>query len=578
MKSRIINTLIFLTIITVFGCKEDFLEVPPQNSLNEATLGNEAGVNAALISAYSMLDGWDGDWGNGPWGGQGSNWLYGDIVSDDAYKGTEPTDGPEWEAIENFIWTPLDNDLNIKFRTDYQAISRANATLRLVQSTPGLTDDFKKAITAEAKFLRGHYFLDLYKMFKYIPYHTENDTDFKKSNQTEGGEFIDPIADIIKDFTDAAADLPLTQVEKGRATKGAALAYLGKAQMFTKNYTAAKAAFDEVVNSNVYDLQDCYHYIFSAMGENGYDGKRESLFSFQASVQDGVDDGQNANFSDRLTMPHAGSPFGCCGFRQPSQNLVNAYKVDANGLPMVATFNNTNLTASDPVDPRLDWNIVRLGVPVLNWDADYSLSWVRAPSYGGEFSNKKNLYHEGGGESSLTGWVSSQLSSVNVQLMRYADVLLMLAEAEVELGGLERARELVNMVRTRAGNCAQGPKQSDASKIGVPIDDPGITWATYSVGTYNSSWTDANTARTAVRFERRLELAIEGHRFFDLRRWGIAKQVMNDYIAVEKTRRTHYAKSPGYQDKHDLFPLPQLQIDLSSKNKVPQLKQLDGWN
>jgi hypothetical protein len=218
-----------------------------------------------------------------------------------------------------------------------------------------------------------------------------------------------------------------------------------------------------------------------------------------------------------------------------------------------------------------------LGVPVLNWGVDYSLTWVRAPAYGGEFSNKKNLYHEGAGDASGTSWVPTQLSAVNVQLMRYADALLLLAEAEVELGNLETARTLVNMIRTRAGNCAQGPKQGDRTKIGVPIDDPGITWATYSVGTYNTAWTDAAAARNAVRWERRLELAIEGHRFFDLRRWGIAKQVMNDYIAVEKTRRSHYLKSPGYMDKHDLYPLPQVQLDLSQKEKVPQLKQLPGW-
>jgi starch-binding outer membrane protein, SusD/RagB family len=576
-KKSIISTSIFLSLLIVFSCKDEFLEIPPQGSFNEQTLGNEAGINASLISAYSMLDGWDGDWGNGPWGGQGSNWLYGDIVSDDAYKGTEPTDGPEWEAIENFIWTPLDRDLDIKWRTDYQAISRANATLKLLNQTDGLTDDFKNRITGEAKFLRAHYHFDLYKMFKYIPYYTEEDQDFKKSNQTEGGEFIDPIDNIIADLTDAAALLPLTQEEKGRATKGAAQAYLGKAYMFNKDYALAKAAFDQVVNSGVYDLQDCFHYVFSTLGENGMGGKRESLFAFQASVQDGVDDGQNANFPDRLTFPHAGSPFGCCGFRQPSQNLVNAYRVDANGLPMPATYNNTILTLADPVDPRLDWTVARIGVPVLNWDVDYSLSWVRAPSYGGEFSNKKNLYHQGAGESSATSWVPSQLSSVNVQLLRYSDVLLMLAEAEVETGGLERARELVNEVRTRAGNCAQGPQQGDPTKIGVPIDDPSITWTDYEVGLYTTPFANADAARTAVRFERRLELALEGHRFFDLRRWGIAKQVMNDYIAVEKTRRSHYAKSPLYQDKHDLYPLPQLQIDLSSIGGVPALKQVPGW-
>jgi hypothetical protein len=578
MKRIFKSLLIPTAFLIVYGCAEDFLEVPPQNSLNPATLGNEAGVNASLISAYSMLDGWDGDWGNGPWGGQGSNWGYGDVVSDDAYKGSEPTDGAEWEAIENFIWTPQDGNMEVKFRTDYQAISRANATILLAQETDGLTDEFKASIIAQAKFLRAHYHFDLYKMFKYVPYYRETDKDFKKPNVTEGGEYIDPIGDIIQDFADAAAALPETQPELGRVTKGAALAYLGKAYLYNKQWAQAKAAFDQVVASNRYQLQDCYTFIFSSLGENGYQGKRESLFAFQASVQDGVDDGQNANFPDRLTFPHAGSPFGCCGFRQPSQNLANAYKVDANGLPLFNTFNNAILdTDVDEVDPRLDWVIARVGVPVLNWSVDYSLSWVRAPAYGGGFSNKKILYHEGAGDASGTSWVPTQLSAVNIQLLRYADVLLMLAEAEVELNNLTRAQELVNMVRDRAGNCAQGPKQPDRTKIAVPIDDPSITWADYEVGQYTAPWASQDEARTAVRFERRLELAMEGHRFFDLRRWGIAKQVMNDYIAVEKTRRSHYAKSPGYQDKHDLYPIPQNQIDLSQKEKVPQLKQTPLW-
>jgi starch-binding outer membrane protein, SusD/RagB family len=576
-KSLIIKFVVVTTIMGVGGCKDDFLEVPPQNSLNLVTLGNEQGINASLISAYSMLDGWNADWGNGPWGGQGSNWLFGDVMSDDAYKGTEPTDGAQWEAMELFTWSPLDGDLDVKFRTDYEAINRANTTLRLLQSTEGLAPSYIDGVTGEAKFLRAHYHFDLYKIFKHIPYYTEVDTDFKKPNTSESGDYIDPISNIIADFQEAANLLPQTQEQAGRVTQGAAYAYLGKAYLYNKQYAEAKAAFDQVVNSGVYDLQDCYHSIFSVAGENGSGGKRESLLAFQASSGDGSDDAQNANFPDRLTFPHAGSPFGCCGFRQPSQNLVNAYKVDANGLPLFDTFNNTILAGSDPVDPRLDWIVARPGVPVLNWQVPYSPDWVRAPGYAGVFSNKKILYYANAGqEGTGATWVPTQLSQLNVQLLRYSDVLLMLAEAEVELNNLSRALELVNMVRTRAGNCAQGPMQSDPANIAVPIDDASITWATYRVEPY-PSFPDQTYARTAVRFERRLELAMEGHRFFDLRRWGVAKQVMNDYMAVEKTRRTYIEKSQGYQDKHDLYPLPQNQIDLSAKDKVPQLKQNPGW-
>jgi len=573
-RSLLIKILIAVTVVGAYSCKDEFLNVPPQNSLNQATLGTEKGVNAVLISTYAMLDGWDG---SGPWG-QGSNWIYGDIVSDDAYKGSQADDGVNLEGTELFIWTPADNDLDAKFRADYEAINRANATLRLLKNTEGLSDEFRKRVEGEARLLRGHFHFDLYKVFKNIPYYTENDLDYKKSNVDEAGNYIDPINDIIADFQAAAELLPTQQEEVGRATQGTAYAYLGKAYLYNKQYAEAKAALDQVVNSGVYQLQDCYHSIFSVLGENGANGKRESLLAFQASASDGTDDAQNANYTDRLTFPGgSGSPFVCCGYRQPTQNLVNAYKVDANGLPLLDTFNDSELTTSDPVDPRLDWVVCRVGVPVLNWDVPYNTTWVRAPSYAGPYSNKKNLYYQNMGQDGIgAGWVAEDLTQLNVQILRYADVLLMLAEAEVELNNLSRALELVNMVRARAGNCAQGPMQSDPTKVAVAINDPGITWATYRVSQY-SSFPDQNFARKAVRFERRLELPMEGHRFFDLRRYGVAKEVMNDYMEVEKTRRSYIGKTPGYQDKHDLCPIPQVEIDLSSKDKVPQLKQNPGW-
>jgi hypothetical protein len=234
------------------------------------------------------------------------------------------------------------------------------------------------------------------------------------------------------------------------------------------------------------------------------------------------------------------------------------------------------LAASEPVDPRLDFVVARVGVPVLDWDIAYSVDWVRAPSYGGEFSNKKIMYNQADPVSSV-GWTNTQLSGINIQLIRYADVLLMLAEAEVELGNLDRARELVNMVRERAGNCAQGP-------VGTTwvndIDAASITWANYEVGLY-PSFASADYARMAVRWERRLELGMEGHRFFDLRRWGIAEQTLDAYVTYEIAYRPQYSKynaNGGYQSpRHDLYPIPQQQIDLSAVEGVPQIKQNPGY-
>jgi len=370
--------------------------------------------------------------------------------------------------------------------------------------------------------------------------------------------------------------LPWTQSAAGRATKGAALAFLGKVQLWNKEYAAAKASFDQVVGSGQYALQDCYRSIWTYEGENGMGGKRESIFAYQASINDGAADAENSNFPDRLTYPHAGSPFGCCGFRQPSQAYVNAFRVDANGLPDFDNIYNGKLDpATQPVDPRLDFIVQRIGVPVLDWDITYSLDWVRAPSYGGEFSNKKIMYNQGDPKSSV-GWTNTQLSGINVQLMRYADLLLMLAEAEVEAGTLARAMELVNMVRDRAGNCAQGP----TGTVWVnDINAASITWANYEVGLY-ASFPDKAYATKAIQWERRLELGMEGHRFFDLRRWGIAKQTLEDYVDYEIAYRPQYSKwiaNGGYTDKHALYPIPQQQIDLSAVAGVPQIKQNPGY-
>jgi hypothetical protein len=558
----------------IYACTDKFLDIGPQNSLNKATLGNEAGLNAALISAYSMLDGWNNNWGLGPWGGPQSNWLWGDVLSDDANKGTEPTDGPNMENLEMMIWSQQEGLFNAKFAMNFEGIVRANATMRLAATITDMDAATKERIVAEARFLRGVFYLDLYKMFKNVPFYSEDDLDFKEPNVDASGEFIDIIGDIKADFQAAADVLPTTQSQVGRATKGAALAYLGKAQLWNKEYAAAKASFDAVVSSNVYALQDCYRSVWTYAGENGSGGKRETLFAYQASLNDGDPDAYNSNFGDRLTYPHAGSPFGCCGFRQPTQNFVNAFRVDGSGLPDFNNVLGTPLASTDPVDPRLDFIVAREGVPVLDWDQPYALSWVRAPSYGGPFSNKKIMYLESDPKSSVS-WVNTQLSGINVPLMRYADVLLMLAEAEVELNNLSRATQLVNMVRARAANCAQGPTNTTWVNN---INDAAITWANYEVSQYPATFASQDEARKSVRMERRLELGMEGHRFFDLRRWGIAKATLDAYAAYEETFRSQYGNYVGYDPaKHDLFPIPQAQIDLSAVSGVPQLKQNPGY-
>ncbi|HMQ63209.1 MAG TPA: RagB/SusD family nutrient uptake outer membrane protein [Flavilitoribacter sp.] len=544
-----------------FACSEDFLNAPPQGSLDEGTLGNQQGVEAALISAYSMLDGWNDDWGtfNPPWGGAGSNWIWGSVPSDEAYKGSEPGDQLEVQLIELFQWAPGNNYLNVKFQALYEGIARSNATIKLMKKTENITE--QERIEAEARFLRAHFHFDGWKLWKNIPYYTEADEDFRKPNSE------DIIPRIEEDFQFAINNLPVTQVAVGRATKGAAQAYLGKVFLYNGEYAKAKEQFDAVVSSGKYALLPCYHDVFTQEMENG----SEMIFSIQASVNDGTTEGQNGNFADRLNFPNGGGTFSCCGFHQPSQNLVNAHKVDAGGLPMPETYNDLDATAADVMDPRVDWTVGRDGVPFLTYGT-HGPEWIRARAWAGPYSAKKFIHDPG--ENAASSWSNQQLSTINIPIIRYADVLLMLAECEVELGNLERARELVNMIRQRAAGCAQGP-DGDADDN---IKDPGITYAKYDVGTYNSAWTNQTAAREAVRFERKLELALEGHRFFDLRRWGIAKDyINNEYLAVEKTKRTYLEDSGGFEDRHWLYPLPTVQIQLSKVDGVPQLKQNPGY-
>ncbi|MEO0469059.1 MAG: RagB/SusD family nutrient uptake outer membrane protein [Bacteroidota bacterium] len=569
LKKRIIKfSAVFALVAILAACGEDFLNAPAQGSLDEGTLANQAGAEAALISAYSMLDGWNNNWGQlTPWPTAGSNWVWSSATSDDAYKGSEPGDQGEISEIELYNWLPANPYLESKFKVVYEGAARGNAALRLLDNAleagEAIPQEDIDRITGEVKALRAHFHFEAVKMWGDVPYYTENDEDFRKPSG------VDPYPFLEADLNDAIAVLPEDQAEVGRITQGAARAYLGKVLLYQGKFAEAKAQFDNVVNSGKYALQDCYKDIFTAEGENG----SEMIFSVQSSVNDGTGGGENGNFADRLNFPHGGSPFGCCGFHQPSQNLVNAHKVDANGLPLLDSFNDADYDpATDVVDPRLDWTVGRDDVPYLDWGI-HEPSWIRSRSWAGPYSPKKFAYNVG--EESSVGWSNRQLSPINVPLIRYSDVLLMLAECEVEVGSLERARELVNMIRMRAGNCAQGADGNPTTDLA----DAGITWATYAVGTYDEAWTDKDVAREAVRFERRLELALEGHRFFDLRRYGLdyASDILNTYVSEEVGKRSYLSAAATFESKHMLYPYPSQQVELSKIDGVEQLTQNPGW-
>jgi hypothetical protein len=354
---------------------------------------------------------------------------------------------------------------------------------------------------------------------------------------------------------------------------------MGKAKLYQGKWAEAKQWFDNVmangvtVNGLKYALLDDYAEIYNA--EN--DQHAEAIFDVESANNSG--NVANANYFDDLNYPYntgADGPGNCCGFFQPSFYLVNAFRT-ADGLPLLdGSFldpanevkNDYGVEASDAfepdqgsLDPRLDHSVGRRGIPYLDWIAHPGKAWIRNQPYAGPYSPKKYVYYRSqeGSFTDASSWTRGY-ALMNYTIIRYADVLLMAAEAEVELGNLETARELVNQVRARAANQDHWVKNPDGSDA-----------ANYQISLYNDAWTDAATARNAVRFERMLELSGEGHRFFDLVRWGIADSALNEYLDYEgQILVTKFGGASFVSGKNEYYPIPQTQIDIQGSDVLTQ--------
>lgn len=606
------TAVLALGLAGVYGCQNFLTDASrSQGTLDQTTLANAAGAEGSLIATYRTLDCTTNT--NSDWGCAASNWVWGTVAADDAYKGSTLSDQPPINDVEGYHWGTANASsyLNTKWRNVYEGINRANATLRLVkqvQAAGGISTADANGIIGEATFLRAHYHFEAWRMWGAIPYYREDDQDFRKPNLKAS----DVPAEILKDLDAAIQVLPLTprNGQKGRATQWTAKAYKGRLLVYTGQWAAAIPVLEDVRDKGPYGLVSSFDQVWSGLSANR--NTKEEIFAFQASVNDGEPGGNNGNYGERLNFPYSGSHFQCCGFNQPSQNLVNFFKTDpATGLPLAIASptnwnaDNTWFDAHDntvPVDPRLDWTVGRDSVPYKDWGL-YSLAdgWVRDTVNGGPYSPKKNAQEKASGaESSSAGWQPQQENSVHIHLFRYADLLLMLAEAYVETGRLADALTIVNQIRDRAGAKAQGCGDASVAKTyaactnntsltaALPAMAGGKTtlvmpWATYEIGEY-PSFPDANYAREAVRTERRLELAMEGQRFFDLRRWGLtyAASKINGYITGEgggreDARRLYKTTAEPFVAKHMLYPIPTIQIDLSKVGGQPKLTQNTGW-
>jgi hypothetical protein len=567
-------TIFCLAIAT--GCSDKFLDVQPKAALAVTVLQNKAGVNSLLIGAYSLLDGWatpEGAYRS--YQSSADNWVFGSVASDDAYKGTIAGDQPPISLIEQGNIQSDNIYFRGKWRSAYDGIARSNDVLQAVAVAKDMTDAEKAQVIAESRFLRGHYHFELKKMFNMVPYideKTYNPNDLESTKQPNSSDIW---PNIVADLKAAYDVLPAKQTQVGRPTKWAAAALLGKAYMFQKKYAEAKTLLEAVVSSGQYRLMDRYHDNFKAVTNNN----AESIFEVEHSVNDGASGGENGNVGATLNYPYGGGGVTtCCGFFQPSQNLVNAFKTDANGLPLLDTFNATDITNDQgiestasfapytgTVDPRLDWTVGRRGIPFLDWGVHPGKAYVRDQSYGGPYSPKKHvMYRSDVGTNTFAG--NPRLNANNYRMIRYSHVLLWLAEIEVEIGDLNKARTYVNQIRKRAANPDGFVKNAD-----------GTAAANYVVKEYSASWADQATARKAVQFEERLEFGMEGHRRFDLVRWGIADQTLNNYYTTESSKRIYLKGVTFTKGKHEYFPIPIQEIFNSKVNGKETLKQNPGY-
>jgi starch-binding outer membrane protein, SusD/RagB family len=555
------------------SCSESFLEKNPQGVLYEDLLATREGVYKLLIGAYSMLDGFDGSNAFGsPWFSAGSNWIYGSVTSDDAYRGSDAGDCCGWNGIELYDYESVNynpgSPFYTKWATLYEAISRCNSVLKVLKHKGRLSPDEAESFAAEARFLRGHYYFEAVRMWNRVPWVDENTVDFNLGNEEDIWVRIE------EDFSFAAEHLPEAQDAVGRATRWAAMAYLAKTYLYRQKYLEARPLLEQILNEGPFQLCDCYHDNYRAATDNNL----ESIFEFQHSVNDGSPEGINGNYGDILNYPYGSGPVGCCGFHAPSQNLVNAFKTDDYGLPLLDTFNEADVKNDEGVeshepfepytgrlDPRLDWTVGRRGIPYLDWGPHPGKAWIRHQEYSGPYSPIKNVYYKAEeGIHSATGTWTTAPNAINYRLIRLAHVMLWRAEVAVEENDLSTALNLVNALRLRARDGCWAR------------NDDGIPAANYAVEPY-SSFTDQEYARKAVRFETRLEFAMEGHRYFDLVRWGIAGKVLNDYLEREQIKRYYLRGAVFTEGTNELFPIPEDAIEESRRDGLPVIRQNPGY-
>ncbi len=470
MKSKIYITIIFITALSMLSC-EDFLTTNLRGEYTTESFYNSAENATMSVNAiYNSL------YGN-------TLWIFGDVASDDAVKGGNAGDQADINAINDFSAKSDNGVLNTFWQSTYETISRAN---NAITNIPGIEmdDALKNRLLGEAKFLRAYSYFNLVNIFGKVP------LKLKPQNKTatiyiELSDESKIYTQIEQDLTDAAAALPNAYpVEKGRITKGAAYALLAKAQLYQKKYAECLTSIQSLEGLNQYALLDNYADLF----QSGAEDSVEVIFGLRYLNNTEV------SLGNHLNVWFAPSIEGGYYFNAPTQSYVDAF---------------TERTADDKEDPRLDASIGRNGKPWFN-NRNFSASWSEATGY------LVRKYNE-----DMVPELAKSQSTIPYHAIRYADVLLMKAEAINEAGGagaVTNAAKEVDKVRLRAGLAA-------------------TTAATQA------------DLREVIRNERRKELGFEFHRFFDLMRWG------------KETAEAALGSDFLWKEPRFYFPIPQSELD-----------------
>lgn len=568
--------ILFTMIIGLFGflqsCGDDFLVNEPPGQASGPTMETPTGVESLLIGAYDMLN------SNEPFGAVlATDWTYGSGASDDAYKGTTFGDQSAFNAVERYNTNPSNFYMEVRWRDSYDGVSRANEVLSRLASVQASDEPIAEGraaeIEAETKFLRAWYHMKATMTFQNIPYiKTEEElgdtAPAEVPNDSEGWDDIE--ADLQFAIDNLGPEPPRGDV--GRADMYAAMAVKAKAHMFQNELSEAQPILDEIIDSGNFELVNNYDDNFRQDTENN----AESIFEIQATAEQGVEN----HILVAGPAAHQAGPAGVgWGFFQPSQNLFEAFQTTPDGLPVLdkedrdplandmgVASNEEFVPTNHELDPRVDWTIARRGVDYMGFGIHVGADWIRAQSNGGPYMTKKFFYLEEFSSNAAEGGFDSPR---NFRAVRYSHVLLWRAEIHVENGELEQARQLVNQIRNRAKNSDYVMGRVTDYTLGSQPSEGDIDWnqpaANYEIEPYpagHPAFASQAEARKAVRLEHRLEFATEGQRFFQLRRWGIADEVLNDFIAEDSEFRNFMQGASYNAEQDDYWPLPQSQLDI----------------